>query len=385
MGVGGCPLTRFRVTLLALALLITLAITNLSVLSTTRPVSSSRNLGTNSLDQASSPRAHSIKRTTTTTATTTTTSKPEDDTQPAVVVLLVMRTTFDPQRTNERAQGIIDTWGSEKRAGIFQLEVRFIVGSQENEQETGFPPHPNQVYVVDQCEGKTQKKTCLLFGALERAHNDFGNALAYVIKGDDVTFWFPSNLAKYLVASSPTFAGNLLSTTKHARDSFLSGGAGFVLSAAASRTASAAWKATCSTVHRSLNEDVALAKCLSNSKITGQDAVDDRGPLFNAYGPVRAISNDLDNWYLSYKHNVKRSQGSAGNGSGSNSPCCSSKLITFHYVEAGLARLLWKGAGRSLDDVGLDDWPTDLGGYSRKPDLSQLRALQEIFREMHAG
>ncbi len=71
------------------------------------------------------------------------------------------------------------------------------------------------------------------------ARSEFGDELAWVCKGDTITFWLPHALDRVLrdnlAGTVPFWGGNLLGLADFPGDVFLSGASGWVASAAALR------------------------------------------------------------------------------------------------------------------------------------------------------
>ncbi len=102
---------------------------------------------------------------------------------------------------------------------------------------------------------------------------------------------------------------------------------------------------------------------------------------------MRSLSGDFDEWFFNYKANA---------GFGRESlRCCSADIVTFHYVEADLARFLWRGlTGPEADLDALAQksaWPAHMGGYARRPKRAEdglafvelLRAIRLANTEPH--
>lgn len=302
-----------------------------------------------------------------------------------VVVVLVMKTTVDVQKFPARVKAILNSWGDpayaqrlvETKRCNFDVRVRFV--SSELVDKPKF-------YRVQHAQ--SSDKTKALISALEQSQEEFQERLAWVAKGDDITFFNLGNLCTYLSkvqqASPPrqqfVFAGNKLGMDSKGGNNFLSGGAGFVLSARLVQTLiKRLWPAHCEPAFRDefsrRSEDVTLASCFSryqrDPSVELIDALDSGDTqLFNVYDPVRSIRNDYDDWYEKYKANLEVKKAPQ---------CCSRSFVTFHYVEAPLQAFLHSCVeSKSVASVlgnSLENWPRHVGGYAKRPKQQDKNAL----------
>jgi hypothetical protein len=310
-----------------------------------------------------------------------------------VVVVLIMRTTVSPERHPARLEAIAETWGAAAGAlrwhPDWEVHTRVVeLGAAAAAAARAVGLGTYDVRDLGEDAEAAADKTALLLSALRHAAHEFGERLRFVAKGDDITFWLPGALCRYLsargaapIAAPLHFAGSKLAMHAGARGVFLSGGAGMLLSAETASTLVRGWEAGCTWLrdefHRR-SEDVAVAACLDKLGVGVEPALAAGGAeLFNAYDPVRSLSGDFDKWFFDYKANA---------GFGRESlRCCSADIVTFHYVEADLARFLWRGlTGPEADLDALSRkraWPAHMGGYARRPERAEEgRAFVELLQ-----
>ena len=318
-------------------------------------------------------------------ATATAATAAAEPRQPAaargVVVVLVHRSTVSPDKHGARLEAIAATWGAAANAlrwhPEWEVQTRAVeLGTAAAAAARAAGLGAYEVDDLGESADAAADKTALLLSALRLAAREFGERLRFVAKGDDITFWLPGALCSYLSARSAVpsaaplrFAGNKLAMESGARGVFLSGGAGMLLSADTASTLVRGWGASCAKrlrddFHRR-SEDVAVATCLDMLGVGAEPALTAGGAdLLNAYDPVRSLGADFDEWFVQYKAN-------AGFGGPESLRCCSGDVATFHYVEADLARFLWRGLTgpeAELDALARErSWPAHMGGYARRP------------------
>lgn len=102
---------------------------------------------------------------------------------------------------------------------------------------------------------------------------------------------------------------------------------------------------------------------------------------FHAFAPVRLLTPDkLDQWYQDYKK-TRGEELQPGLG------CCAADTVSFHYVEADLARMLHRALHLSPAERAaltpeqlLAQWPTSaqIGGYCRRPTADNIQTLHTL-------
>lgn len=261
----------------------------------------------------------------------------DDERGDLVLAVLVLRTTVAVARHEERMAAIRDTWGSVKRCGPTSTR-----GLREGAQGI-------RVEMLEVRAGGFMEA----LEALSRRE-----AVSWVAKGDDITFWNMAALCERVRApdldGGLRLVGNLLATSAGDPSSrFVSGGAGFVMPRALLLGLAGADRGTCARKAdaMALGDDVAVAKCAME---LGAELLDDAS--FNAFGPMRCLFHSFHDWYSRYKANVGLSEAR-----------CAAPFTTFHYVEAPLARLLWQCQQDSCPDLTAEAWPHGLGGYLKRP------------------
>jgi hypothetical protein len=206
----------------------------------------------------------------------------------------------------------------------------------------------------------------------------------WLIKGDELTYILPHNMRNYLSgldSSLPVILGNTLSRGQ-GRAPFASGGSGIVMSRAAVEML---LNGTCDSEAKEHPEeaqfmsDVLIGEHCYGSLIgrPGAFLPDTRAPdgeIFNVYGPVRSTRGELDDWYIKYKSNH-------GQAPVKGAACCSSKSVSFYYVDHHECEAMWKMGQnferwRAMDhDERLQEWPERVSGCDAFPFLSILTLL----------
>ena len=237
-------------------------------------------------------------------------------------------------------------------------------------------------------------------------HKDVNPDFCFFV--NDHTFVLPNNLCKFLKehdSSKNLYAGHALKGQKET--AFNSGAAGYVLSRSTMEKLIREWddpNSKCAMANSSKwlqgNPGLLTAQCFGQVlHIPLIDTRDkkDLSHKFHAYGLVRTISGNIDDWYIN-KHKTLDDIFGVDNtyhhAPQSGSKCCSSDSISFHYVEAGESLAFWKvlqtvNESPSMTDTELQQliekvWPRDkegFGGYSaRLPSSQQLEVWSDILQ-----
>lgn len=230
---------------------------------------------------------------------------------------------------------------------------------------------------------------------------------------NDHTFVLPSNLCQFvqtLDSSKDLYAGHALKGKGEV--AFNSGAAGYLLSRSTMAKLINEWDnpnskcvATNASKWHQGNPGILMAECFGNVlniPVVDSRDYDDLSHKFHAFGLVRTVTGQFDDWYnkkhetlddvlgvdAKYHHQLQ---------GGEN--CCSKSTVSFHYVEAGESLALWdvmQTIQRSplLSDSEMKEymykvWPTDgLGFYSHTlpdPQLVIWNDLIKVVRKISAG
>ena len=286
------------------------------------------------------------------------------------VALLIMTSPVDPSRRVERVKSIVDTWGNPVTLQN-ELNIHIVFEACEVELK-----HYPVVCPPGHIVGRTAKTLFLMRELFQR-----GILFEYVVKADDLAYFFPRNLQTYLsvVSSGVNPLGSLFLAGNVLRNSptgitFVSAGAGVIMSR--------------SLVDKCLadpprafpdNEDLAIAFCAGTGVPATQAMTTDGFELFNVYGPVKSMQGRVDPWYENYKRYAAM-KGAISNGVRTQgiSPL---SIVSFHYVEYALQRF-WHSLVTEYTDKWdatkvLDEFPkSGLGGYENK--ISSLEEAQEL-------
>ena len=316
-------------------------------------------------------------------------------------VTVVMPSVVNPSKRKERLQAISDTWGPHARA-------LFVLHSEDEFSEplTEFPKNlivPTSVATV---EDGVQRLVYVIITIYQQYNPDF----AFFV--NDHTFVIPEHLCTFLLGRNPNdnlYAGHAMKND-HSNFAFNSGASGYFLSKATMSALIQKWESndpSCSIKNAppylQNNPGLLTAKCLNDSlKIKPIDTRDILGRhLFHPYGIVRTVVGNVDNWFLNkhvglgqfFENNNKKNNDSKRQNSHTPQKyedCCSSRTVSFHYVEAketltlfDFRKLLHRDGSKMLTDESLEmelekRWPqkNDLGEYSQKlPTDKKLRSF----------
>ena len=109
---------------------------------------------------------------------------------------------------------------------------------------------------------------------------------------------------------------------------------------------------------------------------------------FHAYGLIRELRGEHDEWFVKYSHALTKSSIDKIEQPvpiKSGLECCANDSISFHYTEGPEARFLHQYLTNSKfrveTDKDVSKWPGDANGYSRQPHRNE-DAIFELLEKM---
>lgn len=273
------------------------------------------------------------------------------------VVILIMKTTVGTERYYQRIESSINKdngWANKKNAksdikliflndfeecnnfhnannknnnidnDINQLDndvakiLQEIPNAENKEHPIMDSPHYKLCAPIELRNSKSMK----MAWALKRIRDIYPQA-KWILKGDEITYFILDNL-RHLISTNPLlrdpwnkpiYTGNVLIAPSN--EEFVSGGAGMLMSVNAVDKFLKAWydedeanqgferKYVRGSSFYQTSEDIAISKCMLTIGIRPLDLVnrksgDDESDIeiFNAFGPVRLLRKDLDDWFV---------------------------------------------------------------------------------------
>jgi hypothetical protein len=330
---------------------------------------------------------------------------------PPSFVTVVLPSVVRPDKRPLRLETIAKTWGQASRA-VYVVhnaneypELAPIDGQSSN---TAFP----QVCLVPETI-KFDDGVPRLEYVIRKIHNTIDPDFAFFV--NDHTFVLPNNLHQFLKlndCSKDLYAGHTLKG--HKETAFNSGASGYVLSRTTMSRLITEWdmpgsKCSGGNVSKWLqgNPGLLTAKCFL--EVLGIQLIDtrdkeDSSHKFHAYGLVRTITGNVDEWYLNkhqqldsifgvderYHHIPQK-----------GALCCSKDTISFHYVEAEENIAFWNIlqkvqkqsdsiSDEQIKETMIRDWPQrpDIGAYAHPlPDNQSpiWKDMIKVIRKISSG
>ena len=327
---------------------------------------------------------------------------------PPSFVTVVLPSVVNPDNRPLRLESIAKTWGQASHA-IFVLHNidEYPQGIQIGEQtrDTAFP----QACLVPKAI-KFDDGVPRLEYVIREVYNTIDPDFAFFV--NDHTFVLPKHLHQFLKlfdCSKDLYAGHTLKGEKET--AFNSGASGYVLSRTTMRRLINEWdkpNSNCSGKNASKwlqgNPGLLTAQCFQ--EVMGIQLVDtrdkDSSHKFHAFGLVRTITGNVDQWYLNKHQHLHRIFGvdeRYHHMPQKGSLCCSKDTISFHYVEAAENIAFWnileqvQEAGISdeqIKETMIQEWPhrPEIGAYSNPLPAIQSpvwRELIEVIRKISSG
>ena len=297
----------------------------------------------------------------------------------STIPVVLFPTVVDPRKHASRIVAIRETWGKDTLPDGTRNPLRiFVAASSPGEvkvaKDAGFD---DEVIIAGKGDLSRTKTHARIFATVAAAHSS-----DWIVKADTITYLRPKALAKYLQTVSLNHVTNpkiaVGRPLKAGTRIFLSGGAGFALSRAAAIALS---EEPCEHDDEWLeaSPDVGIAECFQQR---GVDVISSAAPngqeRFHAYGPTRTVQAAFDPWFLQY---VAAYQGVRAVHFYRGVACCAADSVSFHYVEADVARTLHRVEFLSRDEDGpksanelAELWPKSIGGHARRPASGSLEA-----------
>lgn len=247
---------------------------------------------------------------------------------PPLVLFLVMPSLLPPEDFSTqfaRTQAVQKTWAS-------QLPVRRVFFVQWFATHRRLVDNAEQLLVVPTGPHNATYASRVLW-AMQLLVERYDPA--FVVKGDDVTYFLVSNVLRFLADRDPDdhlFVGHLLQGPAMPRP-FVSAGAGYVLSRSVLRALAQAVRDDHECVGGQWGaEDLTVARCLDDLLgVRASAALDaENRDMFHAFSPLTllglggGIYQFPVDWYESYRQNF------GGVITGPN--CCARRSMSFHYL-----------------------------------------------------
>jgi len=286
-------------------------------------------------------------------------------------VSVVLPSVVNPLGRAARLEAIAGTWGPRARA-VFVSHA-----TEEPQRWPAWDSSSSDVLFPRQLMVPAEIPEALGVARLAWVLLQFRERVDFLFLCNDHTFVIAANLECFLTSLPPTpvYLGRALGQRSKEKIIFNSGAAGYVLSRAALRSLDWQRSPDCRVAKTNKwlqgNPGLVLAKCLQASGVTAADTRDASGRhRFHAYGPIRTVTGQVDDWYKRMHENVPFPDYVVKQGL----DCCAPDSVSFHYVEAKEQAQLHRALSRPEKTIDDDHqwmqtfWPQkakDLGGYAK--------------------
>ena len=336
----------------------------------------------------------------------------KNDVGPPSFVTVVLPSVVNPDKRPLRLETIAKTWGQSSRAVyVVHTANEYPEGTLIDGQSSGtaFP----QVCLVPETIQFNDGVPRLEY-VIRKIHNTIDPDFAFFV--NDHTFVLPNHLHQFLKlhdCSKDLYAGHALKGVKET--AFNSGASGYVLSRTTMSRLITEWdkpgsKCSGGNVSKWLqgNPGLMTAKCFQevmDIELIDTRDKEDSSHKFHAFGLVRTITGNVDQWYLN-KHQQLDSIFGVDERfhhlPQKGTLCCSKDTISFHYVEAieniAFWNILQKVQQQSdsisdeeIKEMMTQDWPQtrpEIGAYANPlPDnqSSVWKDIINVIRKISSG
>eukprot|EP00986_Skeletonema_menzelii_P019539 scaffold28379_cov160-Skeletonema_menzelii.AAC.1 len=323
---------------------------------------------------------------------------------PSYYVTVVLPSVVNPEKRPLRLDNISKTWGPASHAVyVVHNTDEYAEGSPIEDVQSSDTFFPKVCLVPETI--KVDDGVPRLEYVIRTIHNTIDPDFAFFV--NDHTFVLPNHLHQFLRqldSSKDLYVGHALKGEKET--AFNSGASGYVLSRTTMSRLITEWdkpdsKCSGGNVSKWLqgNPGLLTAKCFQ--EVLGIQLIDTRDKAdsshkFHAYGLVRTITGNVDQWYLNKHQHLDAIFGEDTkfhHMPQKGALCCSKDTISFHYVEAAENIAFWEilqkvqqQSDRISDEqikvTMIQDWPQrpDIGAYAHPLPVSQSPEWNDMIK-----